>query len=298
MNRDSLLRHLTTDQRSQYGLLTDEQERRLFLESLETTDLTTTPLPDNAAQKLPLPYSFLQIDDAIDPKTQVLTDSWEELLTDYSAGTDKRQMRELVNRLVGQQQQLLQQQTDVVQSLIGPVASRLDTYTEKLSQWRDEMLKPADIEQTIRGQIDANLLDVPTQLSGAVAQFVKELMPATIRVENPSDGLLRLTRYLTVALVVAGVGMGGFLFWGLSLRNNLADRTPGYYKYRYIQQKAEAEGDWMLQQSLARVDTLYAKGALQKMLQNIENINAAHRQQQQYRKQEYNFRQQLHRGQS
>ena len=297
MSRNSLLRNLTIDQRSQYECLTDEQERRLFLESLETTDLTTTPLPDNVVRKLPLPYSFLQIDDGTDPKTQALTGSWEELLTGYSAGADKRQLRELVNRLVGQQQELLQQQTDVVQSLIGPVASRLDTYAETLSQWRDEILKPEDIEQTIRGQIDANLLDVPTQLNGAVAQFVKELMPATIRVENPSDGLLRLTHYLTVALVVAGVGMGGFLFWGLSLQNNLADRTPSYYKYRYLQQKAEAEEDRMLQQALVRLDTLYTKAGFQKTLQNIENINAAHRQQQQYWKQENTFRRQLHRDQ-
>lgn len=293
MNRNRLTSGLTDAQRRQYQSLTDEHERRLFLESLDVIDLTALPAPEQAAQTHPLPYSFLADNENQEPTQQALADTWAQLLTSYAAGEDKRHLRDLVNQLLRQQQEAAQQQAESVQAIVAPLIAQQQQISERIEELRGQVLKTADVESVMSRQVDANLHDVADRMGEAVERFVRKTVPAVVRVENPSEGLLRLTRYLTVGLVVAGLGLGGLLFWGLSARTKLVERTPGWMKYEYLRQKAQAEGDYRQLNQLNQAERLAASGTLGKTLSHLETINAARRQQQLFRQQETEHQQQL-----
>ncbi len=294
MTRNRLTSSLTVDQLRQHNSLTDKNERQLFLESLYIID--QTPTTEQAAQILPLPQSFLGDKDLSSPVQQALADTWEQLLTDYAAGKDKRDLRELVNQLLRQQQQLLQQEAEIIHAVMTPLVSQHQTLTQAIDILRGQVLKTADVEQIISQQITANLQDVPGRLSEAVEGFVRKMVPAVVRVENPSEGLLRLTRYLTAGLVIAGLGLGGLFFWGLTRQAKIAEQTPGWTKYQYLYQKAQAEGDRKLLNDLDQAEQLYTSDKLTQMRIHLEKINAARRQQRLSRQEENEHQQQIRRS--
>ena len=288
MTRNRLTSGLSADQLRQYNSLTDATEQKLFLESLDVIDLTATPTPDQAAHEHPLPTDFLPGE-----ATGDLADTWEQLLTNYSAAKDKQQLRDMVSQLLRQQQYLLQQQTDTVQQVISPLVQEQQVFTLRLEEISEATLKKMDVERVIRQQVAANLQDVPAQLNGAVEEFVKNMVPAVVRVENPSDALLRLTHYLTAGLVVSGLGLGGLFFWGLTRQARLSEQTPGWMKYQYLSQKAQASEDRKLLNYLAEAERLHQEGKLVESLSHLGQINAARRQQQHFRQEEKKHQREL-----
>ena len=288
MNRNRLTSGLNTDQLRQYDSLTDANEQKLFLESLDVIDLTATPTPDQAAHEHPLPTDFLPGDATGDP-----ADTWEQLLTNYAAAKDKQQLRSMVSQLLRQQQHLLQQQADTVHQAISPVIQEQQKLTARLEEIGHASLKRTDAERVIRQQVAVNLQDVPAQLNGAVEEFVKNMVPAVVRVENPSDALLRLTHYLTAGLVVAGLGLGGLFFWGLTRQARLAEQIPGWMKYQYLSQRAQAGEDQKLLSYIEEAERLYQEGTLKRSLSHLDQISTARRQQQHFRQEEKKHQREL-----
>lgn len=294
MTRNRLTSGLNPGQRQQYDALTDDDEQRLYLDTLDTVDLTVTPTPERAAETNPLPADFLPgISDGINPVSKAVADSWEQLLTGYATGKDKQHLRGLVDELLRQQQELLQQQTTAVQEIISPLLTEHRQLTNAVDDLAKSSLNASDVSQVIGRQIDANLRDVPSRLSDSVEGYVRQMVPAVIRVENPSVGLLRLTRYLTGGLVVAGLGLGGLFFWGLTRQAKLSEQTPGWIKYQYLYQKAQAEGDSKLIKHMEQAEQLFESGTLTGSLNHLNKINAARRQQAHFRQEETNHQRQL-----
>jgi hypothetical protein len=277
---------LTTEQRHHYNTLADEQARKLYLESVSVVDLTSVPTPESAAQQHPLPYSFLPDDVDTDSDRQTLRHSWEQFLVAIAAGKEQRHLRELVNLVLHQQQVWFDRQTQHLQQIVEPLTDQQRRLEKTIGELPEKVLKPADVQSAIREQVDTHWQDVPDHLSREVETFVKKLIPAVVRVENPTDNLLRLTRSLAVGLVAAGLGLGGLFFWGLTRQARLNEQTPDWSKYQYLTQKAQAEGDKKLLDHLNQAERVYRSGTFSRALSRLKSVNSARQQQQRTRLEE------------
>ncbi|MBO0939210.1 hypothetical protein J2I47_21830 [Fibrella sp. HMF5335] len=116
------------------------------------------------------------------------------------------------------------------------------------------------------------------QLIPTVEACLEKLVPKLVKVEQPGQSLLRLVRYLTAGVVLAGLAMGG-LFYGWLQAAHERDRfAAGYWQHRYVAAKATLDGSPILRKLLAEADTLAESPSFQHELNRLEGILDTRRQ--------------------
>jgi len=126
-------------------------------------------------------------------------------------------------------------------------------------------------EHLIR-QLTEWLPQLPVFLTPALEQHLDKLVPKVVKVEQPGPSLLKLVRYLTGGLVVAGLLVGGLVFAWLQTRQQRHTYAAGYWQHRYILVQAAVSRSAPLQRMLARADSLYQSPSFSGELQRLESI--------------------------
>lgn len=149
--------------------------------------------------------------------------------------------------------------------LISALVSALQDAT---GQHRTELLE----------QLDRWLPQLSAQLTPAVEACLEKLVPKVVRVEQPGSTLLRLVRYLTAGMVLAGLAMGGLLYGWLRAAQERDGFAVGYWRHRYVLAKAAVDGSPALRKLLAQTDTLVNSPSFQSELNRLEGILDTRRQ--------------------
>lgn len=127
------------------------------------------------------------------------------------------------------------------------------------------------------------LSTIPQQLAPTVEQYLEKSLPKVVKVEQPGQTLLKLVRYLTVGMVVAGFAIGGLLFVWLQTRQQRDTFAGGYWQHRFLSAKATVDRSAALTRLLRETDTLHLSPAFSAELIRLEQIIEAREQQYQLR---------------
>lgn len=116
------------------------------------------------------------------------------------------------------------------------------------------------------------LPQVPATLTPALEQHLAKLVPKVVRVEQPGSALLKLVRYLTGSMVVAGLLVGALVFAWLQTRQQRDTYAAGYWQHRYVTAQTAVARNAPTQRLLQRTDSLYRSTAFNTELQRLESI--------------------------
>ena len=122
------------------------------------------------------------------------------------------------------------------------------------------------------------LPQLPGKLAPTVDAYLEQFIPKIVKVEHPGRTLLLLVRYLTAAMVVSGLAMGGLLYGWLQAARDRDAYAPNYWQHRYAVAKATADGSVAQRRLLAEADTLYSSSAFPAELNRLESLIEARRQ--------------------
>lgn len=148
------------------------------------------------------------------------------------------------------------------------IGALVDAIQEVGRQQRDEL----------RQQVTDWLPQLPKMLAPTVDSYLEQVVPKIVKVEHPGRTLLLLVRYLTAAIVVSGLIMGGLLYGWLQAAKDRDAYAPNYWQHRYAIAKATAYGSVAQRRLLAEADTLYGSPAFPAELNRLESLTEARRQ--------------------
>lgn len=138
-------------------------------------------------------------------------------------------------------------------------------------------------QEHLNRQLTEWLPQVPATLTPALEQHLDKLVPKVVRVEQPGSALLKLVRYLTVGMVVAGLLVGGLVFAWLQTRQQRDTYAAGYWQHRYVSAQIAVARTEPLQRLLSDADSLYKSPTFNAELQRLESILDTRQQQHQLR---------------
>ncbi|MGF7218786.1 hypothetical protein GGR92_004965 [Spirosoma lacussanchae] len=142
------------------------------------------------------------------------------------------------------------------------IAALVETI-EKIGQsHRDDLIR----------QLTEWLPQIPVALGPTLEQHLDKLVPKVVKVEQPGSALLKLVRYLTGGMVVAGLLIGGLVFAWLQTRQQRDTYAAGYWQHRYVTAQTAVARTVPLQRLLIRTDSLYQSPSFQGELQRLESI--------------------------
>ncbi|WP_019991004.1 hypothetical protein [Rudanella paleaurantiibacter] len=137
--------------------------------------------------------------------------------------------------------------------------------------------------QTQQEQLTRHLTEwlpqVPATLTPALEQHLDKLVPKVVRVEQPGSALLKLVRYLTGGIAVAGLLVGGLVFVSLQTRQQRDTYAAGYWQHRYVSAQTAVARTAPLQRLLSDADSLYQSPSFNAELQRLESILDTRKQQ-------------------
>jgi len=167
-------------------------------------------------------------------------------------------------------------ETEPPQSLkqASPTASPADAFPPHLIAALIEAVEQAgqsQQEHLIR-QLTEWLPQVSVTIAPAIEQHLDRLVPKLVKVEQPGSSLLKLVRYLTGGMVVAGLLVGALVFAWLQTRQQRDTYAAGYWQHRYVTAQTAVAKNAPTQRLLQRTDSLYRSTAFNAELQRLESI--------------------------
>jgi|GEM_PF-5909982 len=160
--------------------------------------------------------------------------------------------------------------TEMADALPSHLIAALEVAVDKLGQAQRDQLT---------GQLMELLPGLSATLMPTIEQHLEKLVPKVVKVEQPGQSMLRLVRYLTGGMVVAGLLIGGLLFAWLQTRQQRDSYAVGYWQHRYVVAQVSVSRSATMQRLLQRADILYRSAQFNAELKRLESILDARQQQ-------------------